>query len=92
MVVRSLENLENLEKSGKNKMVRENLENLEKSGNFFLSNPNYHFSIFFAWLLSMGIFRPSFSKKAYCFLIHLVYPALFITDLLPLMYSGYHFV
>ena len=34
MVVRTLENLENLEMSGKNKMVRDNLENLEKSGNF----------------------------------------------------------
>ena len=43
MVVRSLENLENLEKSGKNKMVRENLENLEKSGNFFLSDPKIFF-------------------------------------------------
>ena len=34
MVVQSLENLENMEKSGKNNWVRENLENLEKSGNF----------------------------------------------------------
>ena len=34
MVVRTLENLENLEKSGNLFLVRENLENLEKSGNF----------------------------------------------------------
>ena len=34
MVVQSLENLEYLEKSGNNVLVRENLENLEKSGNF----------------------------------------------------------
>ena len=33
-VVRSLENLENLEMSGNFFLVRENLENLEKSGNF----------------------------------------------------------
>ena len=37
MVVRTLENLENLEMSGKNKIVRDNLENREKSGNFCLS-------------------------------------------------------
>ena len=35
MVVGTLENLENLEMSGKKYMVRENLENLEKSGIFF---------------------------------------------------------
>ena len=39
MVVRTLENLENLELSGKKKWVRDNLENLEKSRNFFLLNP-----------------------------------------------------
>ena len=33
-VVRSLENLENLEMSGDFILVRENLENLEKSGDF----------------------------------------------------------
>ena len=34
MVLSTLENLENLEKSGNFVVVRENLENLEKSGNF----------------------------------------------------------
>ena len=34
MVVQSLENLEILEKSGNEILVRENLENLENAGNF----------------------------------------------------------
>ena len=38
MVLRSLENLENLEKSGIFFLVRENLKNLEKSGNFLKIN------------------------------------------------------
>ena len=42
MVATSLENLENLEKSGIFFLVRENLENLEKSGNFF-----FKFQLFF---------------------------------------------
>ena len=45
MVLRTLENLENLEKSGNFILVRENLENLEKSGNFAKISPKILFQI-----------------------------------------------
>ena len=56
MVVRTLENLENLEMSGKKYMVRENLENLEKSGNFFFLTPKS----FFCLILQFGCFSGGF--------------------------------
>ena len=44
MVVRTLENLENLEKSGNFILVRENMENLELSGNFVDIAPKIFFN------------------------------------------------
>ena len=46
MVVQSLQNLENMEKSGNTVLVRENLENLEKSGNFTERAQNYFLYVF----------------------------------------------
>ena len=49
MVLSTLENLENLEKSGNFVVVRENLENLEKSGNFVKISQKNIFSCFNYW-------------------------------------------
>ena len=74
MVLSTLENLENLEKSGNFVVVRENLENLEKSGNFVKISQKNIFS-------SLIIFFHNSQTSSMCalntlhisnFIIHLV--------------------